>query len=166
MISLRELSYGERLQALDLTTLVERRQRGDMIQIFKIFKGIDRMETYERYCFLRNLTRVHCFKYNKEISRQTHRENFLLNRAANYWNELPKEVVSAETVNIFKAGLDCWMITIELISCHSVLKTHSLVSLPVTAINYYYYYKTIQIGVIILSTKICRLSDEVLYINA
>jgi ribonuclease P/MRP protein subunit RPP40 len=109
MISLRELSYGERLQALDLTTLVERRQRGDMIQIFKIFKGIDRMETYERYCFLRNLTRVHCFKYNKEISRQTHRENFLLNRAANYWNELPKEVISAETVNIFKAGLDCWM---------------------------------------------------------
>ncbi len=28
------------------------------------------METYEKYCFLQNQTRRHCFKYNKEISRQ------------------------------------------------------------------------------------------------
>ncbi len=82
MASLRKKNYEKRLQALDLTTLVERRQRGDMIQIFKTFNGIDKMETYEKYCFLQNQMRAHCFKYKKEISRQTHRENFLFNRAA------------------------------------------------------------------------------------
>jgi ribonuclease P/MRP protein subunit RPP40 len=56
MTSLRKQSYEKRLQALDLTTLVERRQRGDMIQIFKIFNGIDKMEAYEQYCFLQNQT--------------------------------------------------------------------------------------------------------------
>ena len=42
--SLRILNYEERLQALDLTTLSQRRQRKYMIQIFKIFHRMDKME--------------------------------------------------------------------------------------------------------------------------
>ena len=34
--SIRNLSYEKRLEALNLTTLVERRQRGDLIQLYKI----------------------------------------------------------------------------------------------------------------------------------
>jgi hypothetical protein len=43
--SLKKISYENRLKALDLTTLSERRQRGDMIQLYKIFNGIDKLET-------------------------------------------------------------------------------------------------------------------------
>jgi len=42
--SLRKIIYEKRLKALDLTTLTERRQRGDMIQLYKIFNGKDTIE--------------------------------------------------------------------------------------------------------------------------
>ena len=92
-----------------MTTLSERRQRGDMIQLYKIFNGIDKLETSKTIAVQQNQTRGHRFKYQKKITKQVHRENFFFNRSANLWNNLPSEVVNAETVNSFKAGLECWM---------------------------------------------------------
>ena len=92
-----------------MTTLTERRQRGDMIQLYKIFNGIDKIETRKNIIFHQNQTRGHRFKYQKEITKQAHRENFFLNRSSKLWNSLPSEVANSETVNSFKAGLDCWM---------------------------------------------------------
>ncbi len=37
----KELTYEERLRRLELTTLEERRIRGDMITMYKILNGID-----------------------------------------------------------------------------------------------------------------------------
>ena len=42
--SLKGLSYDERLVSLKLTTLETRRLRGDLIEVFKILKGIDNMD--------------------------------------------------------------------------------------------------------------------------
>ena len=92
-----------------MTALSERRQRGDMIQLYKIFNGIDKLETNKTIAAQQNQTRGRRFKYQKEITKQVHRENFFFNRSANLWNSLPSEVVNAKTVNSFKAGLDCWM---------------------------------------------------------
>ena len=38
--SLRDMTYQERLQALDLPSLVYRRHRGDMIEVYKFIHGI------------------------------------------------------------------------------------------------------------------------------
>ena len=38
--SLRDMSYQQRLQALDLPSLVYRRYRGDMIEVYKFIHGI------------------------------------------------------------------------------------------------------------------------------
>jgi ribonucleases P/MRP protein subunit RPP40 len=38
--SVRKYSYEERLKFFNLTTLETRRIRGDLIEVFKIFKGI------------------------------------------------------------------------------------------------------------------------------
>ena len=46
--SLRGYSYEERLNKLDLLSLVNRRRRGDLIQMFKYFKG------YHKINFHRN----------------------------------------------------------------------------------------------------------------
>ena len=74
--SLKKISYENRLKALDLTTLSERRQRGDMIQLYKIFNGIDKLETSKTIAVQQNQTRGHRFKYQKEITKKVHRENF------------------------------------------------------------------------------------------
>ena len=44
MIKDRNLSYSERLNRLNITTLETRRLRGDLIQVFKIFKGLDNVQ--------------------------------------------------------------------------------------------------------------------------
>ena len=41
---LRHLSHEERLQALKLPSLDFRRRRGDIIQVFKIMNGLDRLD--------------------------------------------------------------------------------------------------------------------------
>ena len=40
--SISHLPYGERLKKLSLTTLYYRRQRADVLQVFRIIKGIDK----------------------------------------------------------------------------------------------------------------------------
>ena len=96
LISLiRNLSYEKRLEALNLTTLVERRQRGDLIQMYKIMHNIDKLEKGIRFPIVKNQIRGHCFKYFKEITKLNHRENFFFNRTANLWNSLSKEVIQS-----------------------------------------------------------------------
>ena len=107
--SIRNLSYEKRLEALNLTTLVERRQRGDLIQLYKIMHNIDKLEKGICFLIVNNQMRGHCFKYLKEITRINHRENFFFNRTANLWNSLPKEVIQSPSVNSFKTAIDCWM---------------------------------------------------------
>ena len=85
----------------------ERRTRGDLIQMFKIMHKMDNIDIGNRFNIVKTKARGHCFKYFKEITRQSSRENYLFNRIANTWNSLPSELVQAPTVNRFKAGIDC-----------------------------------------------------------
>ena len=43
---LNKLSYEQRLKRMNLTTLVERRARGDLIAMFKILNGFDKVSWY------------------------------------------------------------------------------------------------------------------------
>ena len=42
--SISHLPYGERLKKLSLTTLYYRRQRADVLHVFRIIKGIDKLD--------------------------------------------------------------------------------------------------------------------------
>ena len=107
--AIRNLSYENRLRKLELTTLKDRRLRGDLIQMFKIMNKMDKCDRFNRFKIILNQVRGHCFKYFKEITRQPYRENFFYNRVVNIWNQLPSEIVEATSVNSFKAGIDHWM---------------------------------------------------------
>ena len=101
---LRDLPYNERLNALGLTTLQERRTRGDMIEVFKMLNGyedidcskffqVERRERYE--------TRGHRWKLQKPRFRTTKRSNFFDARIINNWNSLPENVVNSSSINMF-----------------------------------------------------------------
>ena len=107
--TISNLKYEDRLIALGLTTLNVRRKRGDLIQLYKFMHGIDVIEINKSFSLVNNNLRGHCFKYYKEINRLPSREHFFFNRIANLWNSLPNEVVSALSVDTFKAALDCWL---------------------------------------------------------
>ena len=107
VIELRGMVYEERLKELGITTLETRRKRGDLLQIYKIMRGFERVELDMDTRGIEGGGRRH----NKQIVRERHvntpmRDNFLLNRNATTWNMLPSEIAEADTVNQFKARID------------------------------------------------------------
>ena len=78
----------------------------DMIQTFRIPKGIDDLEPDAVFTICETLTRGHQLKLVKQSRRLNLRKNSFSNRVFAIWNQLPQDVVDAETVETFKARLD------------------------------------------------------------
>ena len=92
------LNYENRLKSLGMTTLLERRMRGDLIETFKILNGFN---NYGKEFF--NLSE----RTGNLVSRQVKSSlDFLGQRVINYWNKLPEQVKDKNRVNSFKNGLD------------------------------------------------------------
>ena len=104
----KEMSYEDRLKKLDLPTLHYRRKRGDMIETYKIVSGIydNEVSPHLQRAPSDRGTRGHDKKLFKKGAKTESRKNFFTLRIVEDWNELPNEVVNAETTNAFKNGLD------------------------------------------------------------
>ena len=101
------LSYEDRLKVTHLTTLEDRRVRGDMIEVYKILRGVSRVNSGIWFQWSANSrTRGHRFKLAKFRSRLDIRKNFFSQRVVNIWNKLPEAVVEADSVNSFKNKYD------------------------------------------------------------
>ena len=111
---LRKRTYESRLQALNLPSLAYRRRRADIIQAFKIIKGMDQVnqdcrcsECPGKEMLTLNTastTRGHAYKLKVQHS-QGVRARFFSTRVITVWNALPEEVVSSNTVNELKTAL-------------------------------------------------------------
>ena len=113
-------SYEEKLRQIDLPTLVDRRQRGDMIQTFKIVNQIDDVDPSTWFQFSSDSHRP--MRGNAEIAEDGTvkkkltlkgrtcntelRRNFFSNRVIRPWNELPETLKCVDSVNSFKCGFD------------------------------------------------------------
>lgn len=103
----RNLCYEKRLKYTGLTTLSERRIRGDMIEVFKILKGFTKVNFNTWFKLSdNNRTRGHRYKLEKSRSRLDIRKHFFSQRVVNAWNKLPSEVVESESINAFKNRYD------------------------------------------------------------
>ena len=92
------LSYHERLRKLGLTTLLERRTRGDLIETFKI---LNKFNNYGNEFF--NLST----RTNNLVARPGGRKvDFFGQRVIKFWNKLPESVKDKNSVNSFKNALD------------------------------------------------------------
>ena len=107
--SLKGVPYANRLMKLGLTSLKERRDRGDALQKFKLDKG------FEKVKWLSDNTQPPLDRpirrNNRRIKREVvkhceQRYHFFNNRIVNMWNSLPENTVSAQTVDKFKEAYD------------------------------------------------------------
>ena len=104
---LRNLQYETRLERLNMFSLKNRRIRGDLIELFKILKRFDDIN-YENMFVLdtESVTRTNGMKLKGKRFNTDLRKNYFNIRVINRWNALPASVVSARTIDTFKARLD------------------------------------------------------------
>jgi hypothetical protein len=103
----KDMSYNDRLNYLKLHSLKGRRIRGDLIQMYKMFHGIDEVDLHDFFSFSQtNMTRnsegkvfiKHCVTNKRKFS--------FSYRVAHNWNSLPTDVKFSKNINIFKNSLD------------------------------------------------------------
>ena len=109
---------------MGLTTLIERRERRDMIEIFKTINGFNRVNKASWFKFRnadsnratrstvaitggeeRDRNDVLC----KESTKLETRKNFFSARVVDRWNIVPKEVKALKTSNGCKSKYDEWV---------------------------------------------------------
>lgn len=109
MISGIKGSYEEKIRDLGLTTLEERRKRGDAIQVFKFIKGMDPLPSPQLFLFVDHPTQTRgCTLGNMVVpkSKLDIRKYHFSVRSVHIWNNLPLELRQKETLNDFKASYD------------------------------------------------------------
>ena len=98
------LDYPERLKRLNLPTLAFRRRRGDMIEVYKILKGLTRIDPSAFWVrAARNGARL-----VKELATngKRQRQSFFSYRVIQKWNLLPVDLKTAPSLAVFKSRLD------------------------------------------------------------
>ena len=116
-------TYEERLESVGLTSLVERRERGDMVEVFKSLNGFNRVDRDQWFKFRKHeesrATRSTVSVINgeenkredvlfKESVKLDSRKHFFTVRVTDKWNELPDEIKQQKSVNSFKNRYDSW----------------------------------------------------------
>ena len=103
---LRDLSYEERLQALNLTTLEARRTRGALITLYKCATGIIDIDKQDFIQFNNRSTRGHSKKIQKKRGDKDAKKYSFPNRFIDPWNNLPEQIVNAKNIHQFKKLYD------------------------------------------------------------
>ena len=119
----RGSTYEERLDNIGLTTLAERRERGDAIETYKTLKGVNNVEKSGWFNF-RDAAKMKSTRSTVSVSddgqiqradvlfmetvRLDSRKNFFRVRTVGKWNKIPDGVKNARSVNSFKNGYDEW----------------------------------------------------------
>ena len=104
---MKDIPYERRLKKLNLHSLERRRLRGDLIEVFKWYRGYNKGDV-NRILRVSNQDRtrnngfkIDKYRYKKEIGR-----NWFSNRVVDEWNGLNSQVISARTIESFKRRLD------------------------------------------------------------
>ena len=103
--SIRQIRYQRRLESLNMYDLETRRLRGQLIETFKILKGITKVDS-NLFTLNENQTRNNGWKLELKRYNTSHCGNFFTYKICDLWNKLPPEVVNSNSVEEFKRKLD------------------------------------------------------------
>ena len=103
---MKDKNYNERLKLMKLPSLKFRRNRGDLIEVYKYTHDFYNVNNSMFELDKNNRTRGHNLKLVKPRCRLGVRQNFFSNRIIDKWNNLPAEIVNSPTLNSFKSRLD------------------------------------------------------------
>jgi hypothetical protein len=102
----REMSYEERLTRLGLWSLEERRNRAELIEVYKMKSGLTDMPLETLFDRNDNLhLRGHSVKLKKKRSKRDLRKYFFSERVVDRWNRLDQDTVDSGSVNALKNAL-------------------------------------------------------------
>ena len=110
---MKEMAYEDRLRKLKLPTLRHRRIRGDMIETYKIIHKLYDPKVTPTIRLKRDMgrgggSRGHALEIFQPRARLESSRNIFTNRIWKVWNSLTTHIVTAPTVDTFKARLDKW----------------------------------------------------------
>ena len=94
------------MERLDLFDLQTRRLRGQLIETFKILKGITKIDYNNLFTLNTNQTRGNGYKIELKRYSTTQCGNFFIYKIASTWNRLPADIVNSNIVDKFKNKLD------------------------------------------------------------
>ena len=105
--------YEDRLALCQLSTLEGRRLRGDLIQAFKLLKGLE--INYNNFFVIDVNTsrRGDTLKVAKPCARLDIRLHNFSHRVVNCCNNLPVEIVKCQSINNFKYKLSMFLSTLH-----------------------------------------------------
>ena len=102
-------TYTERLEKLGITSLMDRHNRADMIQVYKILN--DKSNIYPTNFLVKsnragrkNSLKLFKKRCNLDLSKYS-----FISPVIDQWNKLPDKVVLSLDVDHFKGKLDCHM---------------------------------------------------------
>ncbi|MGL5706831.1 MAG: RNA-directed DNA polymerase, partial [Aeromonas sp.] len=106
---LRNLTYENRLQQLNLFTVTYRRARGDLILTYRILTNSNHPNRGLFTLATTSNLRGHKLKLFVQGSRLLCRQHSFALRVCPLWNALPSNVVTATSIESFKSKLDTWL---------------------------------------------------------
>ena len=104
-------TYEDKLKEVGMMSLAQRRQRGDMIEVWKLLNGHEKVDVTQ----ILSLAGQHCERSTRSVanrglvqtaSKLDLRKNFFANRVVTPWNKLDPAVRHAKTIDAFKARYD------------------------------------------------------------
>eukprot|EP00061_Rhincodon_typus_P003911 g21280.t1 len=105
-----DFSNEAALARLGLFSLERKRLRGDLLEVYKILNGMDRVESMRLFPRVEgSVTRGHRFKVRGGNLKEMWEANSSHKGLVSAWNVLSEEVVEADTIAAFKKYLDEYM---------------------------------------------------------
>ena len=97
------------MKKVGLTTMETRMLRADMLEVYKMMNGMEGITEAKFFKRDEGGRRGHSFKLYKKRVRLDIAKYAFANRVCDTWNNLPKAVVEATSINIFKGKLDNYL---------------------------------------------------------